>query len=162
VPVLLCLSFETALLCVPKRCSPAPTKSSNEQCPLLAQSGHPWLHCTCPLLGVKRTCLFAPQVSAFDPERKKRAVRPLEVSVAASGRVPREHRLCGWRGDLALPDANAVNNTHSSCAPNRLTPSGGTNADTINAFHACPACFTDSGDHAVRLLNWRKRDRLCR
>jgi hypothetical protein len=78
------------------------------------------------------------------------------------GRVPRKHRLCGWRGDLALPDANAVNNTHSSCAPNRLTPSGGTNADTINAFHACPACFTDSGDHAVRLLNWRKRDRLCR
>jgi len=25
------------------------------ECPLLAQSGHPWLHCTCPLLGVKRT-----------------------------------------------------------------------------------------------------------
>src|SRR6478752_8542870 len=26
------------------------------QCPLLAQSGHPKLHRTCPLLGVKRTC----------------------------------------------------------------------------------------------------------
>ena len=23
----------------------------------------------CPLLGVKRTCLFAPQISAFDPKR---------------------------------------------------------------------------------------------
>ena len=66
------------------------------------------------------------------------------------------------RGDLALPDANAVNNTHSSCTPNRLTPSGGANADTINAVHARPACFTDSGDHAVRLLNGRKRHRLCR
>jgi hypothetical protein len=28
-------------------------------CPLLAQSGHPKLHRTCPLLGVKRTWPFA-------------------------------------------------------------------------------------------------------
>ena len=27
------------------------------RCPLLAQSGHPELHCTCPLLGVKRTLI---------------------------------------------------------------------------------------------------------
>ena len=35
-------------------------------CPLLAQSGHTELHCTCPLSGVKRTCRFALQMSAFD------------------------------------------------------------------------------------------------
>jgi hypothetical protein len=34
--------------------------------PLLAQSGHQLLHCTCPLSGVKRTCPFALQMSAFD------------------------------------------------------------------------------------------------
>ena len=27
------------------------------------------LRCTCPLLGVKRTCHFALQMSAFDPKR---------------------------------------------------------------------------------------------
>ena len=27
------------------------------------------LHCTCPLLGVKRTCLFALHMSAYDPKR---------------------------------------------------------------------------------------------
>ena len=27
------------------------------------------MHRTCPLLGVKRTCRFAPQMSAFDPKR---------------------------------------------------------------------------------------------
>jgi hypothetical protein len=26
------------------------------RCPLLAQSGHEPVHCTCPLSGVKRTC----------------------------------------------------------------------------------------------------------
>jgi hypothetical protein len=64
--------------------------------------------------------------------------------------------------DFALSDASTIDDTHSSCAPNRVTPGGGTDADTINAVHACSACFTDSGDHAVRLLNGRKRDRLCR
>jgi len=38
-------------------------------CPLLALSGHTELHCTCPLSGAKRTWLFAPQMSAFDPKR---------------------------------------------------------------------------------------------
>src|SRR5260221_8246932 len=37
--------------------------------PLLAQSGHAELHCTCPLSGVKRTCLFTLQMSANDPKR---------------------------------------------------------------------------------------------
>ena len=36
------------------------------ECPLLAQSGHTELHCTCPLSGVKRTCHFALQMSAYD------------------------------------------------------------------------------------------------
>src|SRR5262245_51168557 len=39
------------------------------RCPLLAQSGHCSLQRTCLLLGVKRTCRFALQMSAFDPKR---------------------------------------------------------------------------------------------
>ena len=39
------------------------------QCPLLALSGHLCLQRTCPLSGVKRTCRFAPQMSAYDPKR---------------------------------------------------------------------------------------------
>ena len=35
----------------------------------MAQSGHAELRCTCPLLGVKRTCRFALQMSAIDPKR---------------------------------------------------------------------------------------------
>jgi hypothetical protein len=38
-------------------------------CPLLAVSGHFLLHRECPLSGVKRTWLFAAQMSAFDPMR---------------------------------------------------------------------------------------------
>ena len=30
-------------------------------------AGHASLHRTCPLLGVKRTCAFALQMSAYDP-----------------------------------------------------------------------------------------------
>ena len=39
------------------------------RCPLLAQSGHRLVHCTCPLSGVKRTCRVALHMSAFDPKR---------------------------------------------------------------------------------------------
>ena len=39
------------------------------RCPLLALSRHTELHRTCPLSGVKRTCLFALHMSAFDPKR---------------------------------------------------------------------------------------------
>jgi hypothetical protein len=38
--------------------------------PLLAQSRHGRVHCTCQLSGVKRTCLFASHMSAYDPKRK--------------------------------------------------------------------------------------------
>ena len=38
-------------------------------CLLLALSGHGLVRCTCPLSGVKRTCHFALQMSAYDPER---------------------------------------------------------------------------------------------
>jgi hypothetical protein len=38
-------------------------------CPLLALSGHTELHCTCPLLGVKRTLLLRVAMSANDPKR---------------------------------------------------------------------------------------------
>jgi hypothetical protein len=39
------------------------------RCPLLAQSGHIELRCTCPLLGAKPTWRFALHMSAFDPRR---------------------------------------------------------------------------------------------
>ena len=45
--------------------------------PLLAQSGHPSLHRTCPLSGAKRTCLFALQMSAYDPKRTSARYSPL-------------------------------------------------------------------------------------
>ena len=45
------------------------------QCPLLALSGHGLVHCTCPLLGVKRTCRFALQMSAYDPKRTSTRAR---------------------------------------------------------------------------------------
>jgi hypothetical protein len=35
----------------------------------MAQSGHKVVHCTCPLLGAKRTWPFALHMSAFDPKR---------------------------------------------------------------------------------------------
>jgi len=62
-------------------------------CPLLAQSGHPSLHRTCPLSGVKqtwffcgislsrllweakRTCPFALHMSAYDPKRTLTSLR---------------------------------------------------------------------------------------
>ena len=44
---------------------------------LLAQSGHPSLHRTCPLSGAKRTCLFALQMSAYDPKRTSARYSPL-------------------------------------------------------------------------------------
>src|SRR6476646_2662840 len=43
--------------------------STYDQYPLLALSGHRLLHRTCPLSGVKRTSLFALQMSAFNPKR---------------------------------------------------------------------------------------------
>src|SRR5262245_34890542 len=39
------------------------------QCPLLALGRHPWLHRTCPLLGVKRTLIRETTTSANDPKR---------------------------------------------------------------------------------------------
>ena len=51
------------------------------RCPLLAQSGHPLLHCSCPLLGVKRTYACALQMSAYDPKRTSALIgtrRPLQ------------------------------------------------------------------------------------
>ena len=39
------------------------------RCPLLARSGHETTSRQCPLSGVKRTCHFALQMSAYDPKR---------------------------------------------------------------------------------------------
>src|SRR5262245_25654163 len=46
-----------------------PKAGGVEPCPLLAQSGHSLVHCTCPLSGVKRTWVSAVHMSAFDPKR---------------------------------------------------------------------------------------------
>ena len=58
------------------------------KCPLLALSGHPELHCTCPLLGVKRTLVCALHMSAFDPKRTLgiggAAIKPNEVRMLAA------------------------------------------------------------------------------
>ena len=54
------------------------------RCPLLAQSGHAELHCTCPLSGVKRTCRFALQMSAFDPKRTCNSQPPHPAAAATS------------------------------------------------------------------------------
>ena len=47
-----------------------PTRSSNKHAmSAIGTSGHAELRCTCLLSGVKRTCRFALQMSAFDPKR---------------------------------------------------------------------------------------------
>ena len=38
------------------------------ECPLLAHSGHPWLQCTCPISGVKRTCGELIRIQVFCDE----------------------------------------------------------------------------------------------
>ena len=43
--------------------------SQAPSCPLLAQSGHRPVHCTCPLSGAKRTSACAVHMSAYDPKR---------------------------------------------------------------------------------------------
>ena len=42
------------------------------------------MHCTCPLLEAKRTCRFAPQMSAFDPKRTFRAYYRSSIDLAKS------------------------------------------------------------------------------
>ena len=49
--------FCHALLCSSEICERSVRR--RRECPLLAQSRHELVHCTCPLLGVKRTCRFA-------------------------------------------------------------------------------------------------------
>jgi len=57
-----------------------------EPCPLLAQSGHSLVHCTCPLSGVKRTWASALHMSAFDSKRTALVVYycPLGQLIAGS------------------------------------------------------------------------------
>ena len=57
---------------VPLDLSSAPMKLSNRRCPLLAQSGHTELHCTCPLSGEKRTSESANERAVHRAFRKDR------------------------------------------------------------------------------------------
>jgi hypothetical protein len=53
----------------------------------MAHSGHPWLHRTCPLSGVKRTWPIAVHMSAYDPKRTSVGLTQApRVAVATAGR----------------------------------------------------------------------------
>jgi hypothetical protein len=64
----------------------------------MAHSGHSELRSQCLLLGVKRTCLFALQMSAFDPKRKSlRTDSPKELKViGARGAIDVASKPVGW------------------------------------------------------------------
>ena len=76
------------------------------RCPLLAQSGHGLVHCTCPLLGVKQTWPFALRMSAYDPKRTSIGDQ-LRMSEPPIGRgLPQNQRRL--RSGSELPNANLV------------------------------------------------------
>ena len=79
-------------------------------CPLLAQSGHAELHCTCPLLGVKRTCPFALHMSAYDPKRTSAASDTVCAIPTAQVRKVLGFRYCARRG----PPEGTCNGASSS------------------------------------------------
>jgi hypothetical protein len=84
------------------------------ECPLLALSGHWLVHCTCPLSGVKRTCLFALQMSANDPKRTSAVFSQLAALARAMGRPP----------DISLDSASqgAQRSVAIRSHPSRPTP----------------------------------------
>ena len=59
----------------------------------MALSGHAELHCTCPLSGVKRTCLFALHMSAFDPKRTIAFFQYAGLSRYDGWSEPRGHQM---------------------------------------------------------------------
>jgi hypothetical protein len=80
-----------------------------ELCPLLALSGHPSLHRTCPLLGVKRTLDFLVGMSAVDPRLPVVCAEcEDELSLSRSGHQFCTNHLCrdGFdvRPDWCWPD----------------------------------------------------------
>ncbi len=96
---------------------------------LLAQSGHTELRCTCPLLGVKRTYLFALQMFAYDPKRtwplpalSLVPVRwPILKNSGAGSETARVHQSYRWLssrlaagefGSAACNTGNRVSETH--------------------------------------------------
>ena len=62
---------------------------------LLAQSGHSLVHCTCPLLGVKRTWRFALQMSACDPKADTGSTENPTVNAAGKYRISKFQTLDG-------------------------------------------------------------------
>src|SRR5262245_55623872 len=55
--------------------------------------------------------------------------------------------------NFVLSDAATANVAQARHASRCLTPSGCTNANTVNTVHACAACFANSKDDAVGLLD---------
>jgi hypothetical protein len=80
---------------------------SGDGCPLMGQSGHPELHCACPLLGVKRTSPELVAISAFDPRRTKQP---------KSGYLRPQRSVCDLHHCLARPWLlkTAVKFTHAN------------------------------------------------
>src|SRR5262249_20364118 len=77
------------------------------KCPLLAQSGHPLLHRTCLLSGVKRTWTSAVHMSAFDPKRTLRRrgssrYDDLSLSLEEINEATRIFHACWWCGGVAI------------------------------------------------------------
>ena len=61
--------------------------------PLLAQSGHPYTLCQCPLLGVKRTSRGHALISAFDPKRTLGSRQGSQIA-GAPARWPIKTKVC--------------------------------------------------------------------
>src|SRR5262249_3955487 len=82
--------------------------ATTQVCPLMAQSGHPYLHRTCPLSGVKRTCRLALQTSVFDPKRTSSRGAEIEICIGLGIVVSlRRRRYASTRWTRAAGDRSA-------------------------------------------------------
>jgi hypothetical protein len=70
------------------------------RCPLLALSGHQLVHCTCPLLGVKRTWGLHCGMSASDP--KGTSPTKLIGAMMPSSKYPKARSMAFGKAALAL------------------------------------------------------------
>src|SRR5262245_45622409 len=81
----------------------------------MAHSGHGLVHCTCLLLGVKRTSPGALQMSAFDPKRTSSPSSFLvyvdimpSIALGVESETARVHHACRRGGGMASVRACAA------------------------------------------------------